>query len=578
MQYKNTHTTYTLLTKVIRTIIANTMQKRTIVKSLFLLLLISGGINTQTYAQSEVDVEKPYEPAIEDAFKISKMPQISDTTQIDVSFEYDIMPSPFLSFFTPDNIKPARLKSEEADLLDNGFVRGGFGNYLSPILEIRAHSKRSAEHHWNAYLLHESVNGKITNQYDKKQYAGYSSNKIGAHGKKMLPTAVAYAKIDFDNRKTYYFGKTLDDELANVRTTEFEKKDLKALPVNSFSTKLGINSTHMDSAHLNYRLYAKLRHTNAKTTIKEDKTNIGADLDYYFNKQFIGTRGKITYLQTAGLNDTLEHVYIDFNPWIGAFGKKWRIQAGVNTSYDQKTAEYYFYPDVKLHYNIVSFIMVPYFEYSGNYQLNTYKNITDENHFVLPSLYVKPTNYKNIISGGLRGNVSSRLGFNLNATYNNIEDQYFYIDADTTQSTQYFDVEYDNLTQMKFMAEVSWKKSETFNVLVQATYNQYSLDSLSQPYYMPIYEINTHLRYNIKNKIILTSDLFYKGERYAHDLRYGDIHLKDIIDLNVGGEYLYNHYLSAFVQFNNILAQKRFEWNNYRLLGFRVTAGATYRF
>ncbi len=545
---------------------------------LFIILaFIFTGI-TNAFSQSEVDVMKPYEPAIKDAFKISKMPKIDDTTSIKVNFEYEISPIPFEASFTPEGIKPARLKGEVPTIFERGYVKGGFGNYTSPLLEIRIHSLRSAENQWNAYFEHNSVNGKIENQYGKKQFAGYSENQGGAYGKRMLPGATVYALADFRSKKTYFYGRTLDNPVADVENTEYEKKDIMAQPVNRFIGQIGINSTYMDSSHMNYKIYGRFRHTNARNNVKEDKIDIAVDLDYYFKHQFLGTQGKIHYLGTQGLSDTLEHIFIDFNPWIGAFGKKWRIQAGVNTSYDQKTTNYYFYPSVKLHYNIVSFIMVPYFEYSGNYELNTFQKIIDENHFIDPKLYVKPTNNRIVLNGGLRGNISSRLGFNVNVTWKDVKDQYFYVDTDTAYEVQYFGVTYDNMRHLRMLAEVSWKKSEVFNVLVQAAYNQFALDKLKHAYYMPVYEINTHVRYNLKDKIVLTSDLFYKGERYAHDLVNGDQKLKDIFDINIGAEYHYNHYLSAFVQLNNILGQKRYEWLNYRLLGFQFKIGAAYKF
>jgi hypothetical protein len=546
------------------------------IKHIAIVLLI--GVSINSFGQSKVDVTKPYEPAIKDANKISKMPIIKDTAKIETTFEYDISASPYLSSFSLENIKPARLKGEEPELLERGYVRGGFGNYLSPLLEVRVHSLRSNIYRWNAFYEHESVNGKIKNQYGNQQFAGFSYNRIGAKGERIFPNAVFYGQFDFRNRKNYFYGRTLDNPLVDVENNEYEKKDMDAQPVNRFVTEIGINSTHLDSTHLNYKLFGKFRHTNSKYSAKEDQTSIGADLDYYFNHQFIGTQGVINYIQNEGMVDTLEHIFVDFNPWIGAFGKRWRVQLGVNTTYDQKTAEYLFYPSAKLHYNIVSFIMVPYFEYSGDYQINTFQKIVDENHFVSPTIYVQPTNYKKIISGGLRGNMSSRLGFNLNATWREIEDQYFYIDGDTVSDVQYFNVTYDNMRHLRFLAEISWKKSEVFNVLVQAAYNQYSLDTLNHPYYMPVYEINAHTRYNLKDKIILTADAFFKGERFAYDMKNGDKKLKDIFDLNIGAEYRYNHFLSGFIQLNNLLAQKRYEWLNYRLLGFQATIGATYRF
>ncbi|HKL67803.1 MAG TPA: hypothetical protein VJ877_07910, partial [Bacteroidales bacterium] len=54
--------------------------------SVVLLVFFAISVN----AQSKVDVVKPYEPAIKDAYKISKMPIIHDTATIDVQFDYEI--------------------------------------------------------------------------------------------------------------------------------------------------------------------------------------------------------------------------------------------------------------------------------------------------------------------------------------------------------------------------------------------------------------------------------------------------------------------------------------------------------
>jgi hypothetical protein len=51
-----------------------------------------------------------------------------------------------------------------------------------------------------------------------------------------------------------------------------------------------------------------------------------------------------------------------------------------------------------------------------------------------------------------------------------------------------------------------------------------------------------------------------------------------IADVNLGVEYRYNKRISAFLQFNNLAAQRYQRWYNYQVQGFQVMGGVTFRF
>ena len=54
--------------------------------------------------------------------------------------------------------------------------------------------------------------------------------------------------------------------------------------------------------------------------------------------------------------------------------------------------------------------------------------------------------------------------------------------------------------------------------------------------------------------------------------------LGTIVDLNLGFEYRYNTRVSAFLQFNNLAAQRYNRWLSYPVQGFQVMGGITARF
>ena len=51
-----------------------------------------------------------------------------------------------------------------------------------------------------------------------------------------------------------------------------------------------------------------------------------------------------------------------------------------------------------------------------------------------------------------------------------------------------------------------------------------------------------------------------------------------IADANLGVEYRYNKRISAFVNVNNLAAQRYKRWYNYPVQGLQVMGGVTFRF
>jgi outer membrane cobalamin receptor len=97
----------------------------------------------------------------------------------------------------------------------------------------------------------------------------------------------------------------------------------------------------------------------------------------------------------------------------------------------------------------------------------------------------------------------------------------------------------------------------------------------------------------MKNKFIISTDLFYVGSRWAKsNMQLGgdsegafnasdstyEYKLKGFFDANFKVEYRYNKRLSAWVQVNNAFGLKYQRWGNYPVQQIVATLGATYAF
>ena len=548
---------------------------------LLFLSFISFKASSQSKLNQEVKVVKPYEPSISDAFKINELPKIIDTIKITPSFSYSIKTKKLNSKFQLEPIKAAKMLGEPLTKLYRSYLKIGFGNYLTPLAEINISSLRAKNYSVGAYLKHFSTSGKIKNTDNKKVFAGNSNNLIQLYGKRIFKSnKILSGDINFNSRKIYYYGYNTTKKYLPTVEIPTKKKDIEYQKFNLYNINTDFKTDYIDSSHVNYDIKLNYKYFKTKDDINENNLSLTANVNYFRNNQFLGVDYKLNYFNTTGTNDTINYLMVKFNPWIGAFGNKWRIIAGVNTYYNQADAKYYFYPKVSLHYNVIDYFLIPYFELDGKYQINNYQKIANENFYITNKLNVKPTNYQQHVVGGIRGNFSSKISFNFNASYSQIKDDYFFVNDTSCLFENKFNVVYDNVNVTKFLTEISYKQSQKLNLLLKAEFFNYVMDKEIAPWHKPKFKISFTSHYVLQNKIIVNTDIYAISSRYAKTFDNSNNivkkELSGIFDANLGLEYRYTKILSAFINFNNIGAVKYYQWNNYPLHKFNVLLGFTY--
>ncbi|MBI9067218.1 MAG: TonB-dependent receptor [Salinivirgaceae bacterium] len=549
-----------------------------------LLSLVGVHVNAQeTNVRQEVRVIKPYEPVINDAFKISELPKIVDTTKVSPEFEYEILPVKHETGFKPQPIKPARLINEPLSKLYYGHLKGGFGSHLSPLAQIHIGSKRSEDWNWKLIIDHLSSNGKIKNEADERVYAGFSNtNASGSVSRFTDNNQVISLGANYFNKSNYYYGYNIDSVNEETYPAPLKKADIEKQNINFFKANANWRTNYLDSAHVNYKVDLSWETTQGKASLNENAFKIKSNIDYYRDNNFIGVDFALNYYTNNQIDDTLNGAIVKFSPWVGAFGKKWRIVAGVHTFYDQNNEKYHFYPSVSMHYNIIDYFLIPYFEYDGSFEENSYVEIYNRNPFIRQNLGVKPTDTKMNVTFGFRGNISSKIAFNAKVNYADINDQYFFVNDTSLQLNEKFEVSYDDLTRVRILGELSYKMNKKLRFSFKTNIFKYTLENEAQAWHLPNYNMSFNTRYNMQNKIIVNANIFGVGTRYAKtydaDLNVVEKELPGVIDLNLGLEYRLLKMLSVFADFNNIGAVRYYEWNQYPAQRFNFMVGATYVF
>jgi hypothetical protein len=204
--------------------------------------------------------------------------------------------------------------------------------------------------------------------------------------------------------------------------------------------------------------------------------------------------------------------------------------------------------------------------------------VINENRFITPGLSVTNTNRKIRGYVGMKGNYTPRLSFDLGFSYAILNNMAFFINDTSTALGNTFDVAYDDVEVLEVFTELQYRESERLNIVLEGSYRQYKMETLSRPWHLPSVNISLSARYNLKDKILVDGGLQYMGERFAQGAP-GDpepVSLEGFADLNLGVEYRYTKILSAFIRFNNILSSPNHLFYQYPRIGFNVMAGFSY--
>ena len=158
--------------------------------SIIYLGLIALGSTQFLFAQKEednigtqvVNVVKPYEATISDAFKIKETPSLDDQDNAKKeNIKYDINCFPVASTFIPNKGKVAELDKKEKEKLFANYVTLGGGNYLNLIGELYLNHRLDNNQDLGFMLRHHSTQGGIKNVKLDDKFYNTRANLIYSH-------------------------------------------------------------------------------------------------------------------------------------------------------------------------------------------------------------------------------------------------------------------------------------------------------------------------------------------------------------------------------------------------------------
>jgi outer membrane receptor protein involved in Fe transport len=141
-----------------------------------------------------------------------------------------------------------------------------------------------------------------------------------------------------------------------------------------------------------------------------------------------------------------------------------------------------------------------------------------------------------------------------------------------------FNVVYDNIRHKNLVGELTITPISRVKLALQAEYNIYTMNVLTAAWHKPNYLGRATLSYNIKDKILVNAAFYLEGKRNVQALNGDILEIDGVMDLNLGVEYRLNKRVSAYLNFNNITANRYHLWYLYPAHRFNMRGGVTYAF
>jgi len=552
-------------------------------KSLNKIFLAGAGVLTMTlYSFSVAAQKKDWEEIESVEIRIVKERQIT-LPKADRNFEkipprasepikppitYEFRSFSFQAPQLTPAIRPLKLKADTKTPVYGSYIRAGYGNYGTPLLEAYLNNRRDKNKLLGAHLFHtSSAKGPV----DGKN-SGNGLTGISLYGRSLSEDVAVSGSLDFENQFTHFYGYPkgleVDEDTLRQSFKLFKLSgDVSNAKNSEFAYKLGAGFSHLSDKFDAQEWEVDINFKSAYELDEKSRIDFRADFALITRKdsEVEAKPRSLFTLAPAYSFEAIENLKVS----VGA------IMAFENDTIDSK--DVHFYPDLKAQYPISPSVDLVG-TITGGIEKVSLQSLVHENLWLAPNVGVFHTNTFDF-GLGINARVGNKVAVHSGLALSNLKNWYNFVTSPEDQSK--FVTVYDegSVRRTNVYAALNYAPSELAKFMIRGDVYKYIAGDLPEVWHRPTYKVTVHGSYNIVEKIILTADLIAQGGMKAYDpATDATIKLDGAFDLNAKAEYIFSPSFSAFAQFNNITSNQYPIYLNYPVRGFQFLAGITWSF
>jgi hypothetical protein len=481
---------------------------------------------------------------------------------------YDFQSFSFLAPQINPQIRPLKIKAQSPAKIYGGYVRAGYGNFGSPLLEGYITSRKDRDKLVGAHLYHfSSAKGPV----DGKN-SGSGNTTVSVFGKTFSENFALSGSIDAENRSTHFYGYP--------EGTEVDASDIRQT-YNTF--KVGGDISNARNSAFRYSLGASFNYLADKYDAREtgvdltfnsgyktgDNSRLNIDAAYVLlNRKDIGIDGKARSLFTVSPS-------FSFSPIDDL-----KINLGASLAFENDTIDkdVHFYPNISASYPVSPSVDLNA-SLTGGMEKVSLQSISHENVWIAPNAELHHLNKTFDFTVAINASLGNKVGANAGLSLANIRNMHFF--RNTLEDQAKFLVEYEEefFRRTNLYASLSYAQSEKVKLMVRGDVFAYGRSGSAEAWHLPTYKMNVNASFMVVKKILLNFDVIGQGGMKAHDpITTEVVKLDGAFDVNAKVEYLFSESFSIFVQFNNITGNEYPIFYHYPVRGFQFLGGISWSF
>lgn len=552
-----------------------------------------------------VEVVTKYNPKIADAKKINTSPS---TTLFDKSkkkeLEYTISSVPVASTFIPKTGVVKGIDVGVKERIYKNYLALGYGNFATPFVETYLEHSTNYDNQFGVLARYMSSNENINETLLDSQYSNFNAGLFYKQEERYFDWKVA---LNSERNQYNWYGLPVNSFSETTINSINEQQNYNYFQVlgdfNFIDSKL--EYSRIRAAYFTDSFNSKEYLINLNTKLNLPLNTLIASLNdisietglEYLNGQFI-----TNYAETSALNYSI--ITAKIRPTYQAIFQGFTINAGVKTyvALDTENREnnFYLFPDVSIEKVILKNQLTIYGGVLGDLHTNTYKQFTEQNPFVSPTLSIKQTAETSNFFVGLNGLLSKDFSFNLKGSLRNEENKPLFLrnnsksdgvsgmlNGNSLKGYEFgnsFAIYYDDVKTTTVLAELQYNFNKNIGLSAHLQYDNYTVTTAFSDWNLPSFQGSLTGDYK-NDKWFASSTVFYVGERndalfsgsFPATINQVQV-VNSFVDLNINGGYHFNDSFSAFLKMNNILNTEYQRFANFETQGFQVLGGITYKF
>lgn len=513
--------------------------------------------------QETIDIISTYQPKLRDAAKLNLTASLPGVDTARPRMLYQVPALNLYFMYQPVPLKPLALGKDSLNALQNNFIKAGFGNYQTPLIQAGFGSGRNDKYNFGLYGSYTGSKGKIKNQ-------DYSALNVLASGTYYSPLFEITGSVGFDRNVIHYYGydHTLYD---------FSKGDVKQA-FNQGTIQVGLkNRPHNDWAVMIAPRARFMIFTDAFDR-KENTVVINAPVskqlleDFYLRAEGIFD---LTTFKEGDLKQVNNNV-VAIHPALEIIKPGFTLHAGVNPTWTN--SKFYLLPDIVNESHLIRKKVILSSGWVSYIEKNSYRNLANNNPFIgqyPPGVLNTRVEEKYT---GIKGTLGSHINYNTKFAAVTWYNMPLFVNDSTVGNTFYIKNE-EQLRAFQLHAEIGYIEEEKFQLRLTGDWYNYNKQTTEvKPWHLVPFQANAYAQYTLIKNLHLNANLYALSGSYYQLANKDFAKTKGAWDLNAGANYDIGRYINLWVNANNLFNTHYQRWNGYPTYGFNILGGVMIKF